>query len=329
MSRPAELLKKLSSRWSWKWSWNPNIGQTGLLLGGMVLLYVVCGGLVLGFWGALAFGVVSSALFLLMPRISPRILLRLYRAVPVHVNELPSAYELLRRICLRSGLSQVPELYYLPSSALNAFTIGSTRDAVIAVTDGLLRQLSLRELAGVLAHEVSHLIQRDTYILGVADWITRFTRWISFVGIVFVLVTLPLAVVGKVGVWWFGFLLLAIAPTLTSLLQLGLARTREYAADDLAVEITTDPVGLALALERLERYEGRLWEDLVGLGRRVPEPSLLRTHPPTADRIRRLLSREAVPRAKEFERLPGPVRVPQRLAVVSRGPRWHVSGLWY
>ncbi|MEQ8768340.1 MAG: zinc metalloprotease HtpX [Planctomycetota bacterium] len=307
----------------------PNLAQTGLLLGGMLALYAVCGALVFGATGAWIFAVVSLVLFVATPKVSPRLLLRLYNAIPVHVDELRKPYELLRRICLRSGLSQVPELYYIPSSALNAFTLGRPNHAFIAVTDGLLRQLSLRELAGMLAHEVAHILQRDTFVLAIADWITRITRWASYIGILCVIVTLPLALVGRAGIEWIGFLLIALAPTLCGLLQNGLSRTRELAADDLAVEITTDPVGLALALERLERYESRLWEDLVGVGRRIPDPSLLRTHPPTELRIQRLLSRAAQPRAKEFERLPGPVAVPKRLAIISRRPRWHVNGLWY
>ena len=83
---------------------------------------------------------------------------------------------------------------------------------------------------------------------------------------------------------------LILAPTIGSLLQLALSRAREFDADLKAATLTRDPAGLASALRKLDRYQGAFWEEIVLPGRRMPEPSLLRTHPPTAERIERLLS---------------------------------------
>ena len=127
---------------------------------------------------------------------------------------------------------------------------------------------------------------------------------------------------------WLLIALLVLSPTIASLLQLALSRTREYDADLDAAGLTGDPRGLASALEKLERYQGGLFETLLLPGRRVPQPSLLRTHPPTRDRIARLLALEpeAAPRilgSMTSEALPA------RFRTVPGGPRWRATGLWY
>jgi heat shock protein HtpX len=132
-----------------------------LLLAGMVALLSACGWIVAGpegiVWALIAGGV--SLVF--SPRISPRLILRLYRARPLHPAEAPAIHRVLARICERAGLLRVPALYYVPSRMLNAFAVGQSQEATVALTDGLLRHLTLRELAGVLAHEVSHARNRD------------------------------------------------------------------------------------------------------------------------------------------------------------------------
>ncbi|MAS14355.1 MAG: peptidase M48, partial [Nitratireductor sp.] len=102
------------------------------------------------------------------------------------------------------------------------------------------------------------------------------------------LLNLPLIFAGAVYVPWHIVALLIFAPTLMALVQLGLSRTREYDADRAAAELTGDPEGLMRALSKLERRVGRFWEEILLPGRRIPEPSLLRTHPSTESRIARL-----------------------------------------
>ena len=121
---------------------------------------------------------------------------------------------------------------------------------------------------------------------------------------------------------------LYLAPTVSNLLQLALSRAREYDADLDAAQLTGDPAGLASALDKLERYQGRFWEDLLLPGRRIPDPSLLRSHPPTEERVRRLLAlRPAAPLPEAVRTLR--LAMPPHFQVVRRRPRLHWTGLWH
>jgi len=119
---------------------------------------------------------------------------------------------------------------------------------------------------------------------------------------------------------------LIFAPVIKVLIRLALSRTREYDADLGAAEFTGDPEALASALRRMEQYRGNVLEQILTPGRRVPDPSLLRTHPRTEDRIRRL--RELTPASRTRRRLPG-TSLPADLRGAEHGrPRWHVTGIW-
>ena len=111
------------------------------------------------------------------------------------------------------------------------------------------------------------------------------------------------------------------------LLQLALSRTREFDADMAAAELTGDPQGLASALDKMERYQGGFVEQIFFPGRRVPEPSLLRTHPETEERIRRLLA--LPPRPPEVRAPPEGYRIVRAHPLIQATPRWRVHGLWY
>ena len=111
----------------------------------------------------------AALAFAFSPQISPQLVLRLYRAREIGSRDLPEVLRVLEALAERAGLDRVPRLYYAPSTMLNAFAVGGRDDAVIAMTDGMLRALTLRELAGVLAHEVSHIRNRDLWLMNVAD----------------------------------------------------------------------------------------------------------------------------------------------------------------
>ena len=142
---------------------------------------------------------------------------------------------------------------------LNAFTVGDREEAVIALTDGMLRRLDLRELAGVLAHEVSHIRNRDLWLMSLADLAGRLTRVMTLLGLGLVIVGLPLWLGGGAQPPVLLILLLLFAPQLTVLLQLALSRAREFDADLDAAGLTGDPDGLISALAKLERYQSGLW----------------------------------------------------------------------
>lgn len=239
--------------------------------------------------GALvAFGMVAG--LFLAPDLSRRMLLSGYRAQRLTGRDAPTLVAALAELSRRAGLPRTPALYRVPSPLPNAFAMGSPEDSAICVTDGLLALLDGRELAGVLAHEVAHIANRDLWILGLADIMTRLVSLASWLGQILLLLNLPLLLVGAVQVPWTVVALLVFAPTLMALIQLGLSRTREYDADRAAADLTGDPEGLMRALGKLERRVGRFWEEIFLPGRRIPEPSLLRTHPPVESRIARLRS---------------------------------------
>jgi heat shock protein HtpX len=181
----------------------------------------------------------------------------------------------------------VPTLYLSPSPTPNAFAVGSPRDSAIVVTEGLLRLLDRRALAGVLAHEISHIVNRDLRIMGLADMLTRATAFFALTGQMLLLFNLPFALVGGPLVPWIVPLVLILAPVLMTLLQLALSRAREFDADLGAAHLTGDPLGLASALSALERRSFSFWQVLFPLARE-PDRLLLRTHPATRDRIARL-----------------------------------------
>lgn len=267
---------------------------------------------------------------LLNPALSPRWVMQLYGARRLDPDHAPGLWHVLGLLAERAGLPRAPTLYHVPSRMLNAFAVGSPHQSAIAVTDGLLRQLGDRELLGVLAHEMSHIRNNDLWVMGLADMFSRMTSMLSLFGQVLLILNLPLLLLGNATFNWWAIALLILAPNLSALAQLALARTREYDADLNAVALTGDPKGLASALARIERVQGGWMERILLPGRRVPDPSLLRTHPHTEDRVRRLLTlRPAGPPL--LKGADGSVGHGSGLRgrPITRSPRWHVTGLWH
>ncbi|TCW31558.1 zinc metalloprotease HtpX [Gulbenkiania mobilis] len=298
--------------------------QTGLL--GLTLLGIAtaAGSLLFGengFWLALT---VCALTFLIEPLAATTLTLRLYGAHVLHPHEAPAIWSMLRDLSTRAGLSATPTPHYVPTAVVNAFAIGSKRHAAIALTDGLLHSLSERELRGVLAHEIAHIAQEDLRVMGLADSISRLTNLLALLGQISILFSLPALMIGAVEVNWLGLLLLAASPQLALLAQLGLSRVREFDADRMAAELTGDPQGLASALAKIERVS-RSWRAWLLPGWGNPEPSWLRTHPPTAERVARLLA--FAPQPSLAPLFPADPFAPKPLAPM-RPPRWRPGGLW-
>jgi heat shock protein HtpX len=265
-----------------------NLIQTVSLAGGMGLIAWVVLSALTG--PGLALAIVAGAIagLLVAPTLPQRVLLQAYGARPLTARDFPQGVEILTELARRAELPRVPSFYYVPSRLPNAFAIGSAEDSAVCMSDGLLRLLDRREFTGVMAHEVSHIANRDLWIMGLADTMSRVVSLASWIGQLMLLINLPLVLAGEAHIPWHVPLLLIFSPTIMALLQLALSRTREFDADRGAAELTGDPGGLASALLKLERRTGRFWEDIFLPGRRIPEPSLLRTHPPTEDRVARL-----------------------------------------
>ncbi|MFO9856551.1 zinc metalloprotease HtpX [Escherichia sp. WS3286] len=297
--------------------------QTALLVLTLPGIAAVAGSLLLGdggLWLALA---AAGFTLLLEPAAASGLTLRLYGARPLYPDKAPDLWAVLRELAARAGLPAVPVPHYVPSGVVNAFATGSKHHAAIALTDGLLRSLTPRELTGVLGHEIAHIANEDLRVMGLADSISRLTHLLALLGQLAIVLSLPALLLGVAEVNWPALLLLAVAPQLALLAQLGLSRVREFDADRLAAELTGDPHGLASALAKIERVS-RSWRAWLLPGWGNPEPSWLRTHPATAERIERLLELAPPPAMPPF---PSARFVPE-VTVSPRPPRWRTGGLW-
>ena len=301
-----------------------------------LLMVLVMGGLcgwLAWYLGGLPLAIYSAAIILFLYRLnpvaSPDLAMRLFQARPLNAGEAPELMQLIAELARRAGMPHTPRLYYLPSDVMNAFTAGTTKNAAIALSDGLIRRLDWRELSGVLAHEMMHIVNSDTRLMAFADLTSRLTGFLSLTGQILLLINLPLLILGEGTLPWPPILLLIFAPTLSSLVQLALSRSREYEADLGAAALTGDAVGLASALTKLEASHHGLLARLFHPVPRIPDPSILRTHPPTEERVRRLLE---IAREQEFG-LSGAPRPPFDLSHLHAPepyrPRWHRNGLWY
>lgn len=286
-------------------------------------------------WGGEGIGwlLAAGAVALMFnPSASPRLLLSLYRAEPIPRAAAPALHRALEALAARAGLPAAPQPWYVPSPMLNAFTVGSAREPAIALTDGLLSGMSFRELVGVLAHEVSHIQAKDIRVMALADLFTRLTHLLSTFGQVLLVLNLPMLYLSGYSVSWWVVGMLVLAPGLSLLTQLALSRSREYEADRNAARLTGDPRGLASALVKLERVQAAWFEQLFLPGRRNPQPSLLRTHPATEDRVARLLELESEAMAEPdgwIQTGDEPAWARGSGRAVSPRARWRPSGLWY
>jgi heat shock protein HtpX len=309
-----------------------NFIHSVLIFTGMILLMSFPGWFIGGAHGLKWLFFIGIFMLMLSPRLSPHIMLRLYGARRLHPGEVPRLYAALEELTQRANLPNLPKLYYVPSRMLNAFTMGKRNHAAIAITDGLMRALDFRELIGVLAHEVSHVRNNGMWIMNLSDIVGRLTSVFSMVGQFLLFLNLPLILLAGYEVPWLPILILIFAPLLMVLLQLALSRTREFDADLEAATLTGDPEGLASALAKMESYQGGLLRRIFFPGHRNPHPSVLRTHPETEERIKRLLSlvekkpAHAPIRSLFDEKISG---MPLGLIQVQRKPRWRIGGLWY
>jgi heat shock protein HtpX len=176
-------------------------------------------------------------------------------AKPVERSQYPRLFHVLETVCIAAGIDEVPPVYVIDDPAPNAFAAGrGPKHAYVAVTTGLLQLMDERELEGVLAHEMSHVRNRDV-------------RLMTLVAVLVGLIALVSDVLLRVSFWgggrrqsgWLGIVAmilglaaLLLAPVAGFLIQLAVSRRREYLADASAAEITGDGEGLALALRKLQ-----------------------------------------------------------------------------
>ena len=307
-----------------------NLVQAALLLAAFVTILIAASWPLIGAWSLLVAAATVGGIVALAVRLPPQSVMRLYGARPQNSATMKQVELLADNLARRAGLKGAPRLYVVPSMMLSAFSVGTPQSSAIAVTEGLLRRLTMREIAGVFAREVSHIAQGDLTVLAVADFVTRAGQLMYYAGVALAALNLYHLLTHDELVSWWSVALLVLAPVLLNLLQFSLSHTRELEADRAGALLTGDPMGLASAISRLESSTGTLAEDLIPPvpARRVPQPSMLRCPPPLAQRIARLHALEAPP-MPPLDIAEGP-----RISLIGVGPiemrpRYRWPGVWF
>ncbi|MBO0736256.1 MAG: zinc metalloprotease HtpX [Alphaproteobacteria bacterium] len=225
-----------------------NYLRTGILLAGLTALFMAVGYLIDGPEGmAIAF-VVAAAMNLFSYWKSDKLVLSMYRAQEVDDRSAPEFVGLVRELSARAGLP-MPRTYLIDNPQPNAFATGRNPDnSAVAVTTGLLRTLNTRELAGVVGHELSHIKSRDTLTMTVTATLAGAVSMLAQFGLLFGGGRRSGNNRGGIG----ALLAVMLAPLAAMLVQMGISRTREYAADRSSAEISRDPLGLASALAKID-----------------------------------------------------------------------------
>ena len=259
--------------------------HTFLILGGLGVLALITGFLLFGATTAIILLVFGGFIALAVPGTSAHAQLR--GVQPLRYHQAPELYDMVAALARSAGLSRSPALYLAQNGVLNAATVGSAQSASIIVTTGLLRRLSTREIYAVLAHELSHVANEDLTLFRFAEALRQAVN--IFVRVGWLLVIFALPVVLATGTLT-GSAILALlgAPIAATLLQAALLRTREFEADRTAAELTGDPEGLAQALSRIEYVQENTLRMMLPVSRQ--SHPLFRTHPPTRERVQRLLA---------------------------------------
>ena len=278
--------------------------QTIVLIAGLFGLLTIVGWLLAGPFGIIATLIGGLIVSLVSNQACPLSLLRLSGAAELDPYYQPRLFYLLEKLTQRAGLPVRPRLFFLPYQIPNAFAMGSPKHPFIMVSQGILSKLNEREVAGILGHEISHLKNRDTAVISLSFLFGRMTAIMSQVGLIMLLFNLPAFFLGYKPIPWLLIIVLYFAPAISTLLHLALSRTREFAADMDAAKLTNDPRGLTSALYKLERPTRHWWENLFFPYRRIAQSHLLRTHPPTEERIQRLLQVEKTPPVRQSSTLP-------------------------
>ena len=268
--------------------------RTSLLLAGLTALFLALGYLIGGQTGMVMALIIAIATNIFAYWNSDKMVLRMYNAQEVDRRSAPELVGLVQQLAGRAQLP-MPRVYIIDEAQPNAFATGrDPRHAAVAVTSGLLRTLSHQELAGVLAHELAHVANRDTLIMTVTATLAGALGMLANFG------------------WLLGgnrdnqsgfianILAIILAPLAAMLVQFAISRTREYAADRLGAEISGHPMWLASALQKLESAARRIDNSsaeqnpatahlfIVNPRHGRSFDNLFSTHPSTESRVRAL-----------------------------------------
>lgn len=270
--------------------------KTVLLLGALTGILLFIGGMAGGRQGMLLALVLAGVMNFVSYWFSDKIVLRAYRATALAESEAPRVHAMVRELSQRAQIP-MPAVYVFEQDSPNAFATG--RDpgrAVIALSRGILRLMDERELKGVIAHELSHVLHRDTLLQTVAATLAGAIMFLAYQARWFGVFAGGRDDDDRGGM--VGLLVMAIlAPLAATLIQMALSRSREFHADAGAATLTREPEALAAALEKLTAYSRRLplaasrqtahlfiVSPLSGKGLLA----MFSTHPPLEERVARL-----------------------------------------
>jgi heat shock protein HtpX len=272
-----------------------NYLRTTILLAAMTGLFLAIGFMLGGEVGmaiALLFAIATNAFAYWN---ADKMVLRMYGAREIDAGTEPRFWNIIAQLALRADMP-MPKVYIIDNDQPNAFATGrNPENAAVASTTGLLRMLTPEEVAGVMAHELAHVRNRDTLIMTITATIAGAISMLAMFAMFFGGNSRnnPLGIVGTI-------LVMILAPIAASLVQMAISRTREYSADLAGAEICGHPLWLADALEKLERGAAAVENEAAEANPATAHmfiinplhgkstDKLFSTHPNTANRVRRL-----------------------------------------
>ncbi len=276
-----------------------NTVKTVGLMTFMMVLFIAIGGALGGRSGMVMAIIIATVMNVGMYWFSDKLVLRMYNAQPVTETQAPDLYSIVRGLVQKAGMP-MPKVYIIPEETPNAFATGRNPEhAVVAVTQGIMRILSREELTGVIAHELAHIRHRDMLtgtivatIAGAISMLAQMAQWAMIFG-------------GgrrdsddEGGSPIVALVMMIVAPIAAMIVQMAISRTREYEADKGGAQLAGTPSGLANALLKLEKGS-----QLVPMADAKPATAhmfivnpltggglmnLFSTHPPIAERVKRL-----------------------------------------
>ncbi|NOT41652.1 MAG: zinc metalloprotease HtpX [Alphaproteobacteria bacterium] len=273
-----------------------NWTKTALLLAFMTALFVGVGSLIGGTTGMVIAFLIAVGMNAFAYWNSDKMVLRMYGAREIAERDDPELFGMVRELARRAQIP-MPKVYVMDNAQPNAFATGrDPAHGAVAVTTGIMQRLSREELAGVIAHELAHIKNRDTLTMTVTATIAGAISMLAQFGLFFGSGdnrNNPMGIIGTIA-------LVILAPIAASLVQMAISRSREYEADRIGAEIAGQPLWLASALDRIQAGAERvvnpeaernpatahlfIINPLAGQGM----DSLFSTHPSTANRIAKL-----------------------------------------